>query len=79
VCDFLQINVTSFHLWSVIFLNILFFYSSVFLKKMITECVQFSVGYVQLKLSCSIALAVQMHVHVGLGNVLTDICTEQYF
>jgi len=47
---------------------------------MVTECVQFSVRYVQLKLSCSIALAVQMvHVHVGLGYVLADICTEQYF
>jgi len=47
---------------------------------MITKCVQFSVRYVQLKLSHSIALAVQMvHVHVGLGNVLADVCTEQYF
>jgi hypothetical protein len=79
VCDFLQLNVTSFHLWSVIFLNILFLSSSVFLKKMITDCVQFSVRYVQLKLSCSIALAVRMLVHVGIGKVLTDICTEQCF
>lgn len=70
----------SFHLVSVVFLNILFLSSSLFLKKMITECVWFSVIYVQLKLSCSIALAVQMvHVHVGLGSVLADICTEQYF
>jgi hypothetical protein len=37
----------------------------VFLRKMVTECVQFSVRCVQLKLSCSIALAVQMvDVHV---------------
>jgi len=80
VCDFLQLNVTSFHLLSVIFLNILFLSSSVFLKIMITECVQFSVRYVQLNLSCSIALAVQMvHMHVGLGSVLADICPEQYF
>jgi len=47
---------------------------------MVTEYVQFSVRYVQLKLSCSIALAVQMvHVHVGLGYVVADIFTEQYF
>ena len=65
MCDFLQLKVTSFHLWSVIFLNFLFLASSVFLRKMVTECVQFSVRCVQLKLSCSIALAVQMvDVHV---------------
>jgi hypothetical protein len=79
VCDFLQLNVTSFHLWSIILLNILFLSSSVFLKK-ITECVQFSVRYVQLKLSCSIALAVQMvHVHVGLGYLLADIVQNSAF
>ena len=80
MCDFLQFNVTSLHLWSVIFLNFLFLSSSVFLRKMVTEYVQFSVRYVQLKLSCSIALAVQMvHVHVGLGYIMADIFTEQYF
>jgi len=80
VCDFLQLNVPFFHVWSIIFLNFLFLSSNVFLRKMITECVQFSVRCVQLKLSRSIALAVQMvHVHVGLGNVLPDTCTEQHF